>query len=102
MLPEFDAPGHSSSWQIGYPELASRCADQIRFHPLDPTRESTYALIETLLADIDPLFGDEFPFWHMGGDEVAHGCWQNSTGGYIDAFMARDPRAVRQMWDCCL
>ena len=87
--PRFDVPGHSSSWQIGYPGLSSRCATpDLRRHPLDPTRESTYALIKTLLAEVDPLFGDEFPFWHMGGDEVSYGCWRNSTGGYIDRFMA--------------
>ena len=89
VLPEFDIPGHTSSWQIGYPDLSSQCANlPPAAHPLDPTRESTYALIKTLLAEIDPLFGDEFPFWHMGGDEVAYACWQNSTGGYIDAYMA--------------
>lgn len=88
VLPEFDIPGHTTSWQFGYPELASSCSTDLRAHPLDPTKESTYALIETLLTEIDPLFGDEFPFWHMGGDEVGYACWQNSTGGYIDAYMA--------------
>ena len=91
VLPEFDIPGHTSSWQIGYPELSSRCGsqpDRPGVRPLDPTKESTYTLIQTLLAEVDPLFGDAFPFWHMGGDEVSYGCWRNSTGGYIDAYMA--------------
>ena len=54
---------------------------------MDPTEEATYDLISTLVAELDPIFPAEFPFWHMGGDEVQFDCWRLSTGGYIDQFM---------------
>jgi hexosaminidase len=54
---------------------------------MDPTANATYDLISTLVAELDPIFPAEFPFWHMGGDEVQFDCWRLSTSGYIDKFM---------------
>ena len=94
VLPEFDMPGHSTSWTNGNPALRSRCSGGSGHEnggfsrPLDPTSNATYALIDMLLATVDPFFSSEFPFWHLGGDEVEFGCWQHSEGGYIDAWMA--------------
>ena len=54
---------------------------------MDPTTNATYELISTLVAELDPIFPAEFPFWHMGGDEVQYNCWRDSTDGYVDKFM---------------
>ena len=88
-LSELDMPGHSTSWTRGYPAIRSRCPQQAgeETTPMDPTANATYALISTLLAELDPIFPTEFPYWHMGGDEVRYGCWNSSDGGYVQKFM---------------
>ena len=76
VVPEFDMPGHSRSWVIGYPELASgpgpfslEQGDPI----LDPTREETYKFLEKFIAEMAKLFPD--PYFHIGGDEVDGKQW---------------------------
>ncbi len=76
VVPEFDMPGHSRSWVIGYPELASgpgpftlEDGDPI----LDPTRETTYKFLETFIGEMAKLFPDAY--FHIGGDEVDGKQW---------------------------
>ena len=76
VVPEFDMPGHSRSWVIGYPDLASgpgpftlEDGDPI----LDPTRESTYKFLEKFIAEMSKLFPDAY--FHIGGDEVDGKQW---------------------------
>ena len=76
VIPEFDIPGHSRSWFLGYPELASgpgpfslESGDPI----MDPTRESTYKFLEKFIAEMSKLFPDEY--FHIGGDEVDGKQW---------------------------
>ena len=79
VLPELDMPGHSTSWQRGYPQISSNCSGSGGLSaatasgfttPMDPTANATYKLLQTLLEELDPLFPSAFPFWHLGGDEV--------------------------------
>ena len=74
VVPEFDVPGHATSWVVSHPELASLPGPYgIErhwgvFNPvLDPTNEATYALLEDFLGEMSRLFPDEFI--HIGGDE---------------------------------
>ena len=76
VVPEFDMPGHSRSWVVGYPDLASgpgpftlEDGDPI----LDPTRESTYKFLEKFIAEMAKLFPDAY--FHIGGDEVDGKQW---------------------------
>ena len=76
VVPEFDMPGHSRSWVIGYPELASgpgpftlEQGDPI----LDPTREETYKFLDKFIAEMAKLFPDAY--FHIGGDEVDGKQW---------------------------
>jgi hexosaminidase len=75
ILPEFDMPGHSTSWFLGYPELASGSGPyhiEREFGVFDPamdiTRESTYKFLEAFLDEMGKLFPDHY--FHVGGDEV--------------------------------
>jgi hexosaminidase len=75
VVPEIEMPGHSTSWYVGYPELASGPGPfQIErkwgiFNPiLDPTRDETYTFIDGLIGEVAALFPDEY--FHVGGDEV--------------------------------
>jgi hexosaminidase len=93
VLPEFDVPGHTTSWLAGYPELASAPGRyQIErgwgvFDPtMDPTRESTYRFLDAFIGEMAALFPD--PFFHIGGDEVTGKQWRSSPR--IRAFMRKN------------
>ena len=90
VVPEFDMPGHSSSWFVGYPRYASgRGPYKIQrtwgvFDPtFDPTREEVYRFIEGFITEMAALFRD--PYWHIGGDEVNGKEWRANRR--IGAFM---------------
>lgn len=80
VVPEFDMPGHSTSWFVGYPELASEPGPYSIerkwgvFDPaMDPTRESTYKFLDEFIGEMAKLFPDQF--FHIGGDEVNGKAW---------------------------
>lgn len=90
VVPEFDMPGHTTAWFVGYPELASAPGPyQIErrwgvFKPtMDPTRETTWSFLSDFLTEMVPLFPDRY--WHVGGDEVDPAQWNTSTA--IQAWM---------------
>ena len=90
VMPEFDIPGHSTSWLVGYPELGSAPGPyKIErgagiFEPaLDPTREQTYKFLDTFLGEMAALFPDEY--MHIGGDENEGKQWDRNP--QIQAFM---------------
>lgn len=92
VVPEFDIPGHSTSWLVGYPELASAPGPyRIErkwgvFDPtMDPTRESTYKFLDSFIGEMAALFPD--PFFHIGGDEVNGVQWDHSK--HIRRFMKK-------------
>lgn len=74
VIPEFDIPGHTTSWFVGYPELASapgpyRIEQKPGIHDptMDPTKESTYEFLNNFLTEMAGLFPDTYI--HIGGDE---------------------------------
>jgi hexosaminidase len=74
VVPEFDMPGHTTAWFVGYPDLAGAPGPfQIErkfgvFDPvMDPTRDSTYKFLDTFVGEMSALFPDHF--MHIGGDE---------------------------------
>jgi len=90
VVPEFDMPGHASSWFVGYPELASGPGPyEIRrqaglFEPvMDPSRPEVYAFLDSLIGEIAELFPDAYI--HIGGDEVDPAQWMRSAS--VQAFM---------------
>jgi hexosaminidase len=84
VIPEFDIPGHTTSWLVGMPELGSAPGPyeiQRRwgiFEPtLDPTREQTYQVLDRFLGEMAALFPD--PYFHIGGDELEDTQWKQSA-----------------------
>ena len=80
VVPEFDMPGHSTAWFVGYPELASGPGPyQIErrwgiFDPvMDPSREQTYEFLDKFIGEMSELFPDHY--FHIGGDEVNGKQW---------------------------
>src|SRR5271156_4343190 len=83
IVPEFDMPGHSTAWFVGYPELASGPGPyQIErrwgiFDPaMDPTRESTFKMLDKFIGEMAILFPDRY--FHIGGDEVNGKQWDGN------------------------
>jgi len=84
VVPEFDIPGHAVSWLIAHPNIASApppahlvrgMGDAIR-PPIDPTREETYQVLDSVLGEMASLFPD--PYFHIGGDEVDGKYWDGN------------------------
>jgi hexosaminidase len=90
VVPEFDIPGHTTSWFVGHPELASerrRYQIERRFGimdpAMDPTREVVYEFLDRFLREMSSLFPDNY--MHIGGDEVTGKHWMENDR--IRAFM---------------
>ncbi|MVN78515.1 family 20 glycosylhydrolase [Hymenobacter sp. HMF4947] len=90
VVPEFDLPGHTGALLAAYPRLA--CNDSIKAVPirwgvlniaLDPTREGTYTMLDSVLTEMSGLFPD--PYFHIGGDENDGRQWRHNPR--IVAFM---------------
>jgi hexosaminidase len=90
VVPEFDMPGHATSWFVGYPALASGPGPYSIerkfgiFDPaMDPSREATYEFLDGFIGEMAGLFPDAF--FHIGGDEVNGEQWKKTA--HIQAFM---------------
>ena len=90
VVPEFDMPGHSTAWFVGYPEFASGSGPYAIerkwgvFDPaMDPTDEKTYKFLNEFIGEMAKLFPEEF--FHIGGDEVNGKEWDANPK--IQAFM---------------
>ena len=74
VIPEFDIPAHTTSWFVGYPELASAPGPYlierswgIKDPVMNPAKEKTYEFLDRFFAEMSQLFTDEYI--HIGGDE---------------------------------
>ena len=92
VVPEFDIPGHSVSWMVGYPLLGSskgpfHLPDVAGIHDeaLDPTREGTYVFLNRFIGEMTKIFPDAY--FHIGGDEVNGEVWTSNPR--IARFMKR-------------
>ena len=84
VVPEFDIPGHTTAWLVGYPELGTIPGPYeigrkwgVYENALDPSREETYAFLDAFFEEMTALFPD--PYFHIGGDEVAARQWNASA-----------------------
>ena len=90
VVPEFDIPGHATSWLVGYPELASAPGPYAIerewgiFDPtFDPSKPGVYTFLDRLIGEMARLFPDEY--FHIGGDEVNGKQWTASQS--IQSFL---------------
>jgi hexosaminidase len=67
VVPEFDMPGHSTAWFVGYPELASGPGPYeierkwgVYDPAMDPTNEKTYKFLDEFIAEMAKLFPDHY------------------------------------------
>jgi len=90
VVPEFDMPGHSTAWFVGYPEIASGSGPyqiERRWGVLDPAmnpaEDRTYKFLDEFIAEMAKLFPDRY--FHVGGDEVNGEEW--NANPKIQQFM---------------
>ena len=102
IVPEFDMPGHTTAWFVGYPELASGPGpyDIERewgvFDPaMDPTRGEVYRFLEGFLGEMTALFPDQY--FHVGGDECNGKEWDSNPRiqAWMRAHGVRDKAALQ-------
>jgi len=102
VLPEFDLPGHSTAWFVGYPELASAPGPyEIERHwgvfdpAIDPTNENTYKFLDQFIGEMARLFPDQF--FHVGGDEVNGKQWDANPKiqEFMHAHGIKDNKALQ-------
>jgi hexosaminidase len=81
VVPEFDVPGHTTSWFAAYPELASGPGPYqiwrrfgVNDAAMDPSRDHTYHFLDDFVGEMSRLFPDEY--FHIGGDEVNGKQWE--------------------------
>jgi hexosaminidase len=93
VVPEFDLPGHSASWLVGYPELGAAPGPYalvrewgIFDNVLDPTKEEVYTFLDGFFGEMSALFPDAY--LHIGGDEVTPRAW--NTNAAIQDFMYKN------------
>lgn len=84
VVPEFDMPGHSVSWFVGYPEISSgpgpyqiRREFGVSDEAMDPTRDSTYKFLDGFVGEMATIFPD--PYMHIGGDESNGVQWKGNA-----------------------
>lgn len=91
VVPEFDLPGHSKSWQMAYPELSTvsfplqfgQTKGELFAPPMDPSKEVVYAFLDKFIGEMSTLFPDQYI--HIGGDEVNPKYWDESVS--VQKFM---------------
>jgi len=93
VVPEFDIPGHSTSWLVAYPEFAAAPGPYaIERHfgvfgpAFDPSNEKIYGFFDKFFKEMAALFPD--PYMHIGGDEVNPDQWNASRA--IAAFKKKN------------
>jgi hexosaminidase len=74
VMPEFDIPGHSTSWFVAFPELAAGPGPyrlERRFGIMDPAfhpgSPAVYAFFDKFFGEMASVFPDSY--LHIGGDE---------------------------------
>lgn len=74
VIPEFDIPGHATSWLVGYPNLGAVERDYqleenygIFDASLNQTEEKTYEFLNEFIGEMTDIFPDAYV--HIGGDE---------------------------------
>lgn len=93
VYPEFDIPGHATSWFMAFPQYASAPGPyKIErrwgvFDPtFDPTNDSVYIFFDKFFGEMSALFPDEY--FHIGGDENEGHQWDNNPD--IQEFMKKN------------
>jgi len=101
VVPEFDTPGHTTSWGKAFPDIVvcpnkqpwSSYCNEPPCGQLDPTNNQTYDVMSGLFAEMAALFPD--PYFHLGSDEVNFNCWESDAG--IQKYMKDNNKTANNL-----
>ncbi len=92
VVPEFDMPGHATSWFVGDARWATAPGPYAIIREFgvfdatfDPTRDDVYRFLDRFVGEMKKIFPDAY--WHIGGDEVKSKQWDASPA--VAAFKKR-------------
>ncbi|KAG0270454.1 hypothetical protein DFQ27_006666 [Actinomortierella ambigua] len=102
LMPEMEAPGHSTAWGYGIPEIASCLNTQpymgYTIQPpagqLNIAHPKTKEVVHGLIDEWAELFPDSF--FHAAGDEVIMPCWANDT--YIQKYLKDNDMTLMELF----
>lgn len=106
VVPEFDVPGHATSWLVGYPQLGSAPGPYalvrswgIFDNCLDPTRDEVYVFLDAFFSEMAALFPDAH--LHVGGDEVTPRQWNADARiqGFLYEHSLRDAHDLQAFFN---
>ncbi|MCP4896130.1 MAG: family 20 glycosylhydrolase, partial [bacterium] len=106
VVPEFDVPGHATSWLVGYPEMGSAAGPYAIerswgiFDPsMNPTQQETYDFLDAFLSEMATIFDDEF--MHIGGDENTGKHWLDNPQirSFMEAKGFYEPLALQRYFN---
>ncbi|XP_026320676.1 beta-hexosaminidase subunit alpha-like [Hyposmocoma kahamanoa] len=85
VIPEFDVPGHTTSWGVAYPYVLTKCYG-IFLGPMNPIKNNTYKLINNLFQEVQEWFPEKY--FHIGGNGVDLKCWLSNLE--IQQYMTKN------------
>ncbi|CAF1358980.1 unnamed protein product [Adineta ricciae] len=102
VIPELEAPGHSTSWAYGIPEIVS-CVNKVPYTgftvqppsgQLNIANNKTKEVVNTIIDELSELFPDSW--FHASGDEVIMNCWTNDT--QIVSYLAERNMTIMELF----
>ncbi|UJR18553.1 hypothetical protein I4U23_005460 [Adineta vaga] len=102
VIPEVEAPGHSTSWAYGIPEIGS-CINKVPYagYTIQPpsgqlniANKKTKEVVNTIIDELVELFTDSW--FHASGDEVIMDCWTNDTE--IALYLTKNNMTIMQLF----
>ncbi|KAI9288257.1 glycoside hydrolase superfamily [Umbelopsis sp. AD052] len=103
VIPELEAPGHSTSWGYGVPEIVS-CVNHVPYlgytvqppsGQLNIAKNETKEVVNKIIDEWSELFTDSF--FHASGDEVVMACWTNDTT--IASYLKEHNMSVNELFE---
>lgn len=99
MMIEVDMPGHAASWRLADERLVANCPKH-NYSTVNPLNADVYvyyiqSYINDLVSAVWAPLG-QTPLFHLGGDEVDTGCWEEDET--ISAYMAQKGVSAAQLW----
>ncbi|CAH8845429.1 unnamed protein product [Trichobilharzia szidati] len=80
VIVEFDTPGHTKSWEKGYPGIRTECYKDGEptgeTGSFNPANETTFEFLKAFFKEVTSVFPETLV--HLGGNDVWPSCWNSN------------------------